>query len=140
MKTLIFSTLLLAMAVYLPANSTNIKANQVISRNHTTEDKAFRAFGTEPFWSVDVRPSGVIYSSLAREEKQNFPYVKPLTADGRTPDTVQVYRLGNEKTSMLIIREFDSCSDGMSDKLHPYSALFVQGDMVLEGCARKLDK
>jgi uncharacterized membrane protein len=38
---------------------------------------------------------------------------------------------------MLIIRKVDACSDGMSDNLYPYSALFIQRDIVLEGCAEK---
>ncbi len=140
MKTLIYCTLLLGLSSCLPANSTNNDKNQVISSSPTAENQEFRAFGTEPFWGVDVTKNEIVYSSLGTEEKQTFPYVTPLGADGRTPDTVRVYRLGDEDNSMLIIRKADNCSDGMSDNLYPYSALFIRGDMVLEGCANKLDK
>ncbi|MBW4554699.1 MAG: hypothetical protein KME59_01940 [Trichormus sp. ATA11-4-KO1] len=137
MKTIIFCTLLLGLSSCLPANSINNDNNQLISKNHPTDNQEFRAFGTEPFWSVNIRQSGIIYSSLSSDEKQTFSYVTPLAADGRLPDTVRVYRLQDKDkdNSMLIIRKVDACSDGMSDNLYPYSALFIQGDMVLEGCA-----
>ena len=139
MKTLIFCTLLLGLSGCLPANSTNNDNNQVISSSPTTENAKFQAFGNEPFWSVDVSPSEIVYSSLATEEKLTFPYVKPLAADGRLPDTVRVYRLEEDNNTMLIIRKSKGCSDTMSDGLHPYSSLFIRGDMVLEGCAHKLN-
>ncbi|MDB9340573.1 MULTISPECIES: COG3650 family protein [Cyanophyceae] len=140
MKTLIFCTLLLGLGSCFPANSTNNDNNPVISSNPTSEKPEFRALGTEPFWSVDVSQTEIVYSSLGTDEKLTFPYVSPLSADGRTPDTVRVYRLGDKDNTMLIIRKADNCSDGMSDNLYPYSALFIRGDMVLEGCANKLDK
>ncbi|MEA5583463.1 hypothetical protein VB620_19225 [Nodularia harveyana UHCC-0300] len=158
MKTLILCTLLLGITSCVPANSTNNDNNPVISSNDTTENQGnstnndnnpvissndttesqeFRAFGTEPFWSINVSQTEIVYSSLGSNENQTFPYVKPLAADGRNPDTVRVYKLGDKEQSLLIIRKVDNCSDGMSDNLYPYSALFIKGDMVLEGCARE---
>ncbi|TVP65469.1 MAG: hypothetical protein EA343_03235 [Nodularia sp. (in: Bacteria)] len=139
MKTVIFCTLLLGLSGCLPANSTNNHNNQVISSNQTTENAKFQAFGNEPFWTVDVSPSEIAYSSLATDEKLTFPYVKPLSADGRLPETVRVYQLEDGNNTMLIIRKSKGCSDTMSDGLHPYSSLFIRGDMVLEGCAHKLN-
>jgi len=152
MKTLIFCTLLLGLSSCVPAKSTNNDNNPVISGNPTngnptndnstndnptTDNQEFRAFGNEPFWSVNVSPSEIVYSSLGTNEKLTFPYVKPLSADGRLPDTVRVYRLGDEGNTMLILRKSKGCSDTMSDNLHSYSALFIRGDMVLEGCANQ---
>jgi uncharacterized membrane protein len=139
MKKLILCTVLLGLTSCVPANSSNNNNNnQLVSDNHTTDNQEFRVFGTEPFWSVEVRPSGIVYNSLATEEKQTFPYVTPLAANGRLPETVRVYRLGQQNNTLLIIRKVDNCSDGMSDNLYPYSGLFIQGNMVLEGCADKL--
>lgn len=142
MKTVIFCTLLLGLTSCVPANSSNNNNNQLISDNHTnntTDNQEFRVFGTEPFWSVDVSLNGITYNSLAEpDRKQTFPYVTPLAADGRFLETVRVYRLGEQNDTLLIIRKVDSCSDGMSDNLYPYSGLFIRGDMVLEGCADKL--
>ena len=139
MKTLIFCTLLLGLGGCLSANSTDNQNNQEISSNHTPQNEEFRVFGNEPFWSVNVSPSEIVYSSLATDDKQTFPYVEPLSADGRRLETVRVYRLGDEGNTLLIIRKVDGCSDTMSDDLHPYSALFIQDDLVLEGCANKFD-
>lgn len=100
----------------------------------TPTNTEFIARGTEPFWSVDVsKKDGIVYSSL--DQKQTFPYVEPLTASARPPDLLRVYRIPGRSNSMLIIRKVDVCSDGMSDKEYPYSAIFIQGNMVLEGCA-----
>jgi len=90
--------------------------------------------GTEPFWSVTVSRKGIIYSTP--ESSQKFPYIAPSTASGRPTDLVRVYRLrGRNSTNTLVIRK-GSCSDGMSDTKYPYSAVYIAGNTVLEGCAR----
>jgi uncharacterized membrane protein len=140
MKKFILCTVLLGLTSCVPANSSNNHNNQLISNNHTNENQEFSVFGTEPFWNVEVSPSGIVYSSLAEpDQNQTFPYVTPLSADGRFLETVRVYRLGEQNNTLLIIRKVDNCSDGMSDDLYPYSGLFIRGDMVLEGCAVKVD-
>lgn len=116
------------------ANNSNLLLAQANNRNRVTEE--FIASGTEPFWSVTVSKKGIIYSTP--ESRQSFPYVAPLKASGRPVDVVRVYRLrGNNKTTnTLVIQKVASCSDGMSDIKYPYSAIFISGNTVLEGCAR----
>ncbi|BAZ42656.1 hypothetical protein NIES4101_86250 [Calothrix sp. NIES-4101] len=98
----------------------------------------FISRGTEPFWSVQVTKNGIVYST-PEATKQTFPYVKPLSASGRTLDTVRVYRIRgrNNNNNILIIKKQDVCSDGMSDKQYPYSTTFILGNTVLDGCAEK---
>jgi uncharacterized membrane protein len=137
LKNWIFYSLLLGLTAYVPNISINNNNIRLIPRITIPDSEEFQAFGTEPFWSVKVSHTGIVYYSFDRGEKQTFPYVIPLSADGRLPDTVRVYKLQNNSNTMLIIRKVDACSDGMSDNLYPYSALFIQRDMVLEGCAEK---
>ncbi|MBE9205014.1 hypothetical protein IQ244_00370 [Nostoc sp. LEGE 06077] len=100
----------------------------------TPSSEKFVAVGTEPFWSVTVSKNGIVYSS-PEVKQQTFPYVKPLTAAGRPADLVRVYRLrGN---NILILEKVSACSDGMSDKNYPYSAVLILGNKVLDGCAQK---
>ncbi|MGM3306628.1 COG3650 family protein [Anabaena sp. WFMT] len=96
----------------------------------------FIASGTEPFWSVTVGKSGIIYASPEMKQ-QTFPYTKPLKAEGRPTDVVRVYRFRDRENNILILKKVSSCSDGMSDINYPYSAVFILGNKVLEGCAVK---
>ena len=131
MKKLIIRISLLALTAILLvsfpsfANKTQITAEVAIEE--------LNARGTEPFWSVTVNKSGIVYSSPSNK-KQTFPYVTPHSAAGRTPETVRVYRLlsGNHT---LVIKKQSACSDGMSDKEYPYSATFIMNNTVLDGCA-----
>lgn len=131
MKKLIIRISLLALTAILLvsfpsfANKTQITAEVAIEE--------LNARGTEPFWSVTVNKSGIVYSSPS-DKKQTFPYVTPLSAAGRTPETVRVYRLQSGNHT-LVIKKQSACSDGMSDKEYPYSATFIMNNTVLDGCA-----
>ena len=57
-----FYTLLLALGAYLPQKRINNYNIYFIPRNSTPQNKEFRAFGTEPFWSVNVSHTGIVYS------------------------------------------------------------------------------
>jgi uncharacterized membrane protein len=140
MKKLIVPILLLGISTNLlasspsTANQSHLLIAQSNNRNRNTEE--FTVSGTEPFWSVTVSKQGIIYSTP--ESRQSFPYVAPLTASGRPVDLVRVYRLRgrNNTNNTLVIKKVNSCSDGMSDIKYPYSAIFIVGNKVLEGCAR----
>ncbi|MBD2164744.1 hypothetical protein H6G04_10050 [Calothrix membranacea FACHB-236] len=135
MKTCLLSITFFGLGITLLSMYSN---NLVVAQNNKSEE--FIARGTEPFWSVTVSKSAIIYSSPDKP-KQTFPYTKPLTAQGRPADLVRVYRLKDKRNSILIIKQDDTCSDGMSDKNYPYSATLILGNQVLDGCAEnKLKK
>ncbi|BCL36780.1 hypothetical protein NSMS1_32270 [Nostoc sp. MS1] len=115
--------------------SQSSNSNFLISQANNRGSEELIVNGTEPFWSVTISRKGIVYSTP--ESRQNFPYVAPVTASGRPADVVRVYRLrgSNNITSTLVIRK-GSCSDGMSDTKYPYSAVYISGNKVLEGCAR----
>lgn len=140
MKRLIAPILLIGMSTNLCLTSPShaqINDLLVAQGNHkNNKSENFIVSGTEPFWSVTVNRKGIIYSTP--ETRQSFPYVAPLTASGRPADLVRVYRFRgkNNSTNTLVIKKVQSCSDGMSDIQYPYSAIFIVGNTVLEGCAR----
>jgi uncharacterized membrane protein len=131
MKKLIIRISLLALTAILLVSFPSFANNTQITAEVAIEE--LNARGTEPFWSVTVNKSSIVYSSPS-DKKQTFPYVTPLSAAGRTPETVRVYRLlsGNHT---LVIKKQSACSDGMSDKEYPYSATFIMNNTVLDGCA-----
>ncbi|ABA20889.1 conserved hypothetical protein [Trichormus variabilis ATCC 29413] len=143
MKTQILSTFLAGVTTILmlsnpsSANSKKeyVNKNFLVSQaTNRVSGEELIASGTEPFWGVTISRKGIIYSTP--ESSQNFPYIAPSTASGRPADLVRVYRLrGRNSTSTLVIRK-GFCSDGMSDIKYPYSAVYIAGNTVLEGCAR----
>ncbi|BAY79255.1 hypothetical protein NIES25_57390 (plasmid) [Nostoc linckia NIES-25] len=138
MKTFICCVALLGFGASLLANSPSTANEFLINRKfaQTTKSEEFIARGTEPFWSVLVSKRGIVYSS-PDVQKQTFSYIAPLKAEARPADLVRVYRLQGKGNNILIIKKVDACSDGMSDKEYPYSAIFILGNKVLEGCAEK---
>lgn len=132
MKKLIIRISLLALTAILLVSYPSLANNTQIAAD-LTQVEELNISGTEPFWNVTVKKSGIVYSSPSAK-KQTFPYVAPLSAAGRTPDTIRVYRLrGGYRT--LVIKKQNACSDGMSDKEYPYSATFIMNNTVLDGCA-----
>ncbi|BAY07531.1 COG3650 family protein [Calothrix sp. NIES-2098] len=131
MKTFISSIAILGFSISLLSMHGN---GMAVAQTANSEE--FIARGTEPFWSVTVSKRGIVYSS-PDAPKQTFPYVTPLKAEGRPANLVRVYRLKGRASNILIIKQVDTCSDGMSDKNYSYSATLILGNRVLDGCAEK---
>ncbi|MBD2503582.1 COG3650 family protein [Anabaena azotica] len=129
------TTLMLSNPSNANTTSQSFDNNFLISQATNRGGEELIVNGTEPFWSITISRKGIVYSTP--ESRQNFPYVTPIAASGRPADLVRVYRLraSNNVTSTLVIRK-GSCSDGMSDIKYPYSAVYISGNRVLEGCAR----
>ncbi|OUL30512.1 hypothetical protein BV375_13640 [Nostoc sp. 106C] len=131
MKILISSIVFVGFGITLltmPRNSLVIA--------ETANSEEFTARGTEPFWSLSVTKRGIAYSS-PDAPIQTFPYVTPLKAEGRPANLLQVYRFKGRGNNILIIKQVNTCSDGMSDKNYSYSATFILGNRVFDGCAQK---
>lgn len=89
-----------------------------------------RAVGTEPFWGVSIDPEAVGYSGVDQAEMRGAnggPVVQGTTATW----SVQPAQ-GEPFTVTLMATE---CSDGMSDRLYPLTALVEMGETRLNGCA-----
>ena len=89
-----------------------------------------RALGTEPFWGVDLTGTELVYAGADRPE-QRAPQPRPLI-QGTTATYEAVTSAGTSISVMLAATE---CSDGMSDRTYPLSAVVRLGDETLTGCA-----
>ncbi|MGH7541211.1 MAG: hypothetical protein ACRELC_09445, partial [Gemmatimonadota bacterium] len=99
-----------------------------------------RAFGNEPFWAVTVGPDSVRLMDLATGDTIAWPSPEPTVASGRPPELARAWVLVAAGPVVLLVRRADDgCSDGMSDNLYPWFALFLRGDRLYEGCARMDD-
>ena len=92
--------------------------------------KPVRALGTEPFWSVELTGTEMVYTTpepLEQRAPQPNPVVQGTTATyaAETAD-------GTALNVTLVATE---CSDGMSDRIYPLTAMVKIGDLALTGCA-----
>ena len=104
---------------------------------------SFRALGTEPFWAVISNGTGTGETATGA----GLRYSTPENIDGTQvmieDETVQpaLRRLTGtmDGKSFAIELTVGQCSDGMSDRVYPYTVrLAIEGES-LAGCARPLD-
>ncbi|KQW86389.1 COG3650 family protein [Brevundimonas sp. Root1279] len=89
-----------------------------------------RALGTEPFWSVDLTGEEVVFRGVDRPE-QRAPQPK-ASVQGT------VVRLESQTTAgtpIVITLASTECSDGMSERIYPLTAIVKVGEETLNGCA-----
>lgn len=89
-----------------------------------------RLLGTEPFWGIDLTGGEVVYSGADRPE-QRGPQPKP-TIQGTVATLETTTTAGVPIAITLTATE---CSDGMSDRTYPLTALVRVGEESLMGCA-----
>lgn len=105
-----------------------------------TDNVLFKSFGTEPFWSAEVRKSGILFSKYGLDSI-TFKYVEPVGAESRPAEYFMTYFLEDQdgKPAQLIVKKAEDCgcSDGMSDKDYSYHAFFLYDNQMFEGCGEK---
>ncbi|MGZ9114744.1 MAG: COG3650 family protein [Brevundimonas sp.] len=92
--------------------------------------KPTRALGTEPFWSVELTGTEMVYTTPEPPEQrapQPAPVVQGTTATWETRTAA-----GTALSVTLVATE---CSDGMSDRTYPLTAMVKIGETSLTGCA-----
>lgn len=92
--------------------------------------RPFIALGTEPFWDVEFTGTEVRFRGMDNAEppaRQPKPVLAGATAvyRARLPD-------GRPLTATLSVED---CSDGMSDRTYPLTAVVELGDARFQGCA-----
>lgn len=89
-----------------------------------------RVLGTEPFWSVEMTPDALVYSTPEGEGLRSAnpgPTVQGTTA---------VYAgAAADGTALVVTLIATECSDGMSDRTYPLTARVEAGNQTLHGCA-----
>jgi len=92
-------------------------------------DQPFALLGTEPFWRLDAAGQTL---TLTR------PDTPPLTAGNAGLATVAdgaVWTGQAGDVSVIATVKAGQCSDGMSDRVYPYTAEVRLGAETLKGCA-----
>ena len=92
--------------------------------------RPLRALGTEPFWAVELTGAELVYSGVDRPE-QRAPQGQP-TMQGTMAIWEATTGAGEPLKVTLMATD---CSDGMSDRTWPLTAMVQIGDETLMGCA-----
>ena len=89
-----------------------------------------RALGNEPFWAVELTGSELVYSGADRPE-QRAPQGEPVVQG-----TMAVWEATTTAgTPLSVTLTATECSDGMSSRTYPLTALVKVGEEMLTGCA-----
>ncbi len=96
----------------------------------------FWCIGTEPFWGLVISESEgkIALKQIAEGQGKVFPWTQP-----KQEGDVVLYESTDpatgEKIAVMLRKE--PCSDGMSERMYPYSAKLKYGGQMLQGCALK---
>ncbi|MEE4454043.1 hypothetical protein [Novosphingobium resinovorum] len=96
--------------------------------NGITAAETVHFVGTEPFWSGEVGPSGLVYRTPENEGGQPVPASRFA---GRGGVSFSGELAGRPAT--LVVTPA-GCSDGMSDARYPYTVTLEIGDDMRRGC------
>lgn len=92
--------------------------------------RPLRVGGNEPFWAVEMTGPEMIYSGVDRPE-QKAPQGEP-----RMQGTMAVWEATTTAGNPLkVTLTATDCSDGMSDRVYPLTAMVEIGGELLMGCA-----
>lgn len=115
--------------------------------------ETYRCIGTEPFWALEMNDEGATLSAIGgKQETYNVTYRAPegtttsyvLVADAWTRDSsltafvanglgfVIADNAGHTPGEARSLRAY--CSDGMSDRLYPFSVNMIVDGRALTGC------
>lgn len=99
---------------------------------------ALNCSGTEPFWTVKITAQ---QATLTTPDGGEVPLgtASVRHAFGVKPDQIRVYEIrrpNGESATLVVTRNPQTCSDGMSDRRYPYDVVFIDRERVLQGCCR----
>ncbi|MEG1453113.1 COG3650 family protein [Brevundimonas sp.] len=97
-------------------------------------DAPIRVLGTEPFWNVEIAPAGLV---LTRIDQQ--PLTAPNNGFEANGNVVLWTSAMPDQTPIKITLTGTDCSDGMSDRIYPLSAMVEIGTETLTGCAASVE-
>lgn len=118
---------LLGWLTYLKADCPPAKAPAV--------QESWRAAGNEPFWSLHIRPDGLLFDRLG-ELPLAYPAQAPVQ-DGNQRRWVVDATDGEARNRLEIVISDGPCGDSMADRRYDYRAEMIFRGQSLRGCAEK---
>lgn len=106
-------------------------AKRVAGEENADPLRIFRAFGTEPFWNVNVENMRLTYTTPEDQAGVVMEGTRKALADG-----VEITGQHDGKPFVLTISS-GTCSDGMSDNTYSLVSTFRFGEIDYKGCGEK---
>ena len=103
-------------------------AKRVPGQENVEPLRIFRAFGTEPFWGVNVEGTRLTYTTPENQAGVVMEGTRKTLADG-----VEISGQHDGKPFVLTVSN-GTCSDGMSDNTYSMVSTFRYGDIDYKGC------
>ena len=89
--------------------------------------------GTEPFWSINLTPGRTKADLNFLDRKYSHRITRAASAMNH--NDIWIVKSRDNRTEISLIVRKESCSDGMSDRNYPYSAVaLVPGSDIIAGC------
>lgn len=135
MRLLALATLSsLALVSCSPSGDTEIETSEVEAPPPTLAgvdlSQPVRALGTEPFWSLELTGTDMVYTS---PEPGELRAPQPAAV---VQGTVAMFEAATaDGQPMKVTLTATECSDGMSDRTYPLTAIVELGERTLTGCA-----
>lgn len=121
---------LAACATSESPSSTDAPAGKRVAGSESVDPlQIFRAFGTEPFWNVNVEGNTLTYTTPEDQAGVVMQGERRLVEDG-----VEINGSDDGKSFGLTVK-VGTCSDGMSDNVYELTAEFRYGTNDYKGCA-----
>ncbi len=115
-----------------------VAAMLALGPHAAAQSGALQCSGTEPFWTVKITAQEATLTTPDGGDVR-LGAASVRHAVGVKPDQVRVYeirRAGGEGATLVVTRNPQTCSDGMSDRRYPYDVVFIDRERVLQGCCR----
>ncbi|MDP1630648.1 MAG: hypothetical protein Q8L66_04435 [Caulobacter sp.] len=93
----------------------------------------FLLIGTEPFWAVEIS-NGDLKLSRPDHEAVTAKAAVLVVRNSRA-----VWTAGTGKAGLIVALTPGACSDGMSDRIYPYTAEVKVDGKVMKGCGARRD-
>ena len=103
-------------------------AKRVPGQENVEPLRIFRAFGTEPFWGVNVEGTRLTYTTPENQAGVVMEGTRKTLADG-----VEISGQHDGKPFVLTVSN-GTCSVGMSDNTYSMVSTFRYGDIDYTGC------
>jgi uncharacterized membrane protein len=100
---------------------------------------AFRCYGEEPFWSLDIiRDQEAIFRDIGEGKAYYLPYESPEIIDDTYSYTFKHWDENSEVETMHVTISKQQCFDSMSGEEYEFAATIEFRSNTLPGCAERL--
>lgn len=126
--------ILVGLASLLACDATKSaqSANQPVAPTTAKAEKAFKGYGNEPSWTIEINNQGITWTTID-EAPVVYPGVPAQTNGNKT-----TYQTQAGKSTLKVVLTPEPCKDNMSGKRYLYEVEVQKDGAFYFGCANPL--